>query len=297
MKKILKKIVFFGTDEFSLTALKKLVDSGYNIALVVTKPDSMRGRGHKVSQPAVKEFAQKNNINVLQPDKILDIKSQISNLIQPVGILASYGKIIPSSVIDLFEPGIINIHPSLLPKYRGPSPIESTITNGDKETGVTIMKLVAKMDAGPIYAQSSYKLAGNETRQNLYETLAELGSVLLINSLQEIVSGNTKPTDQDEKAATYCRLLNKEDSKLRPDLYSAEELERQVRAYIGFPRTKTEISGYEIIITKARVSSNKDSALDIACKGGKFLSVDELITPSGKLVNTRDFINGYSVEG
>ena len=147
-------IVFFGTEDFSLYSLRALVEAGFNIVAVITKPDSRRGRSNKLIQPAVKQFASQHHIPVWQPKRLKDIISDIKNITpQPTGVLVSYGKIIPQTIIDLFQPGIINVHPSLLPKYRGPSPIESAIANRDKITGVTIMQLEQAMDAGPIYHQ------------------------------------------------------------------------------------------------------------------------------------------------
>ena len=152
-------IVFFGTEDFSLYSLRALVEAGFNIVAVITKLDSRRGRSNKLVQPAVKQFASQHHIPVWQPNRLKDIISDIKNITpQPTGVLVSYGKIIPQTIIDLFHPGVINVHPSLLPKYRGPSPIESAIANRDKNTGVTIMRLEQAMDAGPIYYQEAYPL-------------------------------------------------------------------------------------------------------------------------------------------
>ena len=162
------KIAFFGTEDYSLDVLRALVDNNFSIACVITKPDSKRGRGHKLVEPPVKAFAKEHHIPVLQPQKVNEIAGYIKDLQPITGVLVAYGKIIPQSIIDLFYPGIINVHPSLLPKYRGPSPIESAIINRDNETGVSIMKLDAQMDAGPIYTQIHKKLSGAETKPQLY---------------------------------------------------------------------------------------------------------------------------------
>ena len=176
----MKPIVFFGTEHHSLVVLKALVESGYSIAAVVTKPDSIKGRHKKPLPPAVKQFAMERKIPVWQPKNLRDIIDNIRQLGEPVGILASYGKIIPQSVLELFSPGIINLHPSLLPLYRGPSPIESAIANRDRKTGVTIIKLEQSMDAGPIYTQVPYALDFTETKPELYDILFSLGANLQI---------------------------------------------------------------------------------------------------------------------
>lgn len=290
-----KTIIFFGTDSFSLVSLKALVKTGYSIAAVVTKPDSKKGRGQKILMSEVKIFANEHDIEVWQPDKVTEINEKISSLpSNPIGILVSYGKIIPKSTINLFNDGIINIHPSLLPLYRGPSPIESAIENGDKETGVSIMKLSDEMDAGPVYKQLKYYLNGREDRIHLREKLAKLGAEALIEVLPDIIQKSIKPIKQNDELAVYCKLLSKSDSFISPEAMTATEAERKVRAHLGFPKTKSKIFDHDIVITKAHVSNNPETVIDIKCKDEKYLSIEELIAPSGRKMNAKDFINGYS---
>lgn len=291
--KISKTIIFFGTDNFSLASLKNLVESGYTITAVVTKPDSKSGRGHQLQESVVKKFAKANNISVWQPLKVTDIADDIEQLGgDTVGILSSYGKIIPKSIIDLFSPGIINIHPSLLPIYRGPSPIEAAIKNGDKKTGVSIMQLSAGMDSGPVYKQVEYPLSGNETGPELSVTLAELGASTLLSVLPSILNNSLSPIAQDDSKVIYCRLLSKDDSWIKFDEVSSEEAERSVRAYLDYPKSKVNIGNYQLTVLKAHVSDNKISDLDIKCKTG-YLSIDQIIAPSGRKMSSQDFINGY----
>lgn len=294
MQKTLKKIVFFGTEEFSLTALKGLVEAGYNVVAVITKPDSKRGRKQTLTPPSVKVYAESQNIPVWQPAKLSEVENDIKAIGDVAGVLVSYGKIIPNSIINLFNPGIINVHPSLLPLYRGPSPIESAILNGDKKTGVTIMKLEARMDAGPIYSQIIQPLTGSETKPELYQNLAKLGTKRLLDNLPAILDGSLKPTPQDDSKATYCNLLSKDDSLLKPELLTASEAERQIRAYLGYPKTKIEVLGKEIVVTKAHLTSEPKTPLDIACQDGVYLSIDELVAPSGQKMDARAFLNGYA---
>lgn len=290
-----KKIIFFGTEDFSLTALKGLVEAGFPVVAVITKPDSKRGRDQKLTPPAVKIYASEHNITVWQPDKLSSIVADIQNQGEVAGVLVSFGKIIPESIINLFNPGIINVHPSLLPLYRGPSPIESVIINGDQQTGVTIMQLSARMDAGPIYSQTVYPLSGTETKPQLYKALASAGTSLLLNQLPAILDGLLQPIAQDENNATYCQLLDKKDAWLQPSLLSAVQAERLIRAHLGSPKTKINLLGYELIITKAHVSTEPKTPLDIQCQDGAYLAIDELVAPSGRTMTAQAFINGYSV--
>jgi len=296
MKNISKTIIFFGTDNFSLVTFQGLIDAGYDIAAVVTKPDSKSGRGQKLKMPSVKILAQKHNIKVWQPNKVSDINEDIINLEKKVtGILVSYGRIIPQSTIDLFSPGIVNVHPSLLPKYRGSTPIESAIANGDKQTGVSIMQLVSEMDAGPVYEQVFYKLSEKETSPELYDTLANIGTAKLIEILPNIIDNTLKPINQDESKAIYCNLLDKADNWLIPNELTASEAERKIRAHLTFPKTKFSIIGKDIIITKAHVATKQQSPADILCKDGNYLSIDTLIAPSGRKMSVKDFLNGHKL--
>ncbi len=288
-----KTVLFFGTDEFSLTALTGLIEAGYNIQAVVTKPDSPQGRGHKLTPPQVKVLATQHGIPVWQPEKLREIARDIAALESPIGVLSSYGKIVPQNIIDLFDPGIINIHPSLLPKYRGPTPIETAIANGDEKTGVSIMQLTAGMDEGPVYVAKEYLLTGTETKPELYHTLATIGTNLLLETLPGIIDGTVTPSPQDESQATYTRMLQKEDAWLDPNTVTAEEAERLVRAYLGFPKTKITISGHTVIITKAHIENSQLHQLTIPCKNDTFLAIDELVAPSGRTMSAADFERGY----
>ena len=297
-----KTIIFFGTDDFSAVTLRELIEKGFTIGAVVTKPDSQKGRGRNLQKPITKEIAEEHGIAVWQPVKVNEITENIQQLTtelgeKPVGILVSYGKIIPQSVIDLFAPGIINVHPSLLPKYRGPSPVETAVLNGDTETGVTIMQLSAAMDAGPIYSQVTVQLNDTETGPQLREQLAALGAQEISVLLPRIVSGALAATPQDDASATYCRLFTKDDATLAPTAYSAEQAERHVRAHLGFPKTKATIAGHQVIITEAHVTSPADdftpTPLDVLSADGHYLAIDELISPSGKKMPSQAFLNGY----
>jgi len=289
------KVMFFGTEDFSVPTLEKLIEANYEIVAAVTKPDTLRGRGHKLDQPAIKKTATQNEIKVLQPNKVSEILPEIKKLQPEIGILVSYGKIIPESVIQAFPKGIINIHPSLLPVYRGPSPIESAILNGDNVTGISIMSLEKAMDAGPVYLQERTKLSGNETRPELYDQFSNRGAELLIENLPRILDGNMKAKPQDESVATYCKMITKADGDLDPTTMTAADCERRVRAFVGWPKTRISLLGQNVIVTKARVLDcfSGDNWPDvIICHDKSALQIIELISLSGNQMKTADYLRG-----
>lgn len=289
-----KTIIFFGTDTFSASALTALIEADYVIGAVITKPDSKSGRGQQLTAPLVKHIAEKQGIPVWQPTKLLDLVDDIKALGDTIGVLSSYGRIVPQAIIDLFHPGIINIHPSLLPLYRGPSPIETAIMNGDAQTGVSIMKLSAEMDAGPVYAQEVYTLDGTETAPELYETLSALGGRMLIETLPGIIEGNLLPSPQ-ANAAIYCYLLKKESALLKPSEMTAIQAERQVRAYLAFPKTKLPYNNESLVITKVHITTELNTKeFIVEFKDNSYLLIDELIGPSGKRMSGQAFKNGYT---
>ena len=296
------RIIFFGTEAFSAASLEALIDANFDIVAVITKPDQPKGRGHKLTEPVVKTIARQHNIPVWQPTKLTEMTDQIVDLQPVTGVLVSYGKIIPQSIIDLFTPGIINVHPSLLPKYRGPSPIESAILYGDHKTGVSIMQLSTKMDAGPVYSRISQALTGTETQPELYETLAKVGAHQLVSVLPSIISGELQPTPQEETEATYCQLIHKSDGIIdwqKP----ADQIEREIRAYKGWPGSRTTLGSIDVIITKAHVDIDECEGiiiegetpdhLNMHCGDGWTLGID-MIKPIGKReMPIQAFLAGY----
>lgn len=292
-----RKLVFFGNerlvsglDHTETPVLQALIDEGYDICAVVANDSGTRSR--KPRPLEVAELAKKHGIPVYLPERPMDIYDELKSLGADAAVLVAYGRIVPQALIDLFPFGIINIHPSLLPKYRGPSPIESAIANGDESTGVSIMSLSAKMDAGPVYHQVEFHLPKYETAPHLSHKLATLAATELIATLPKIFDGTLKPTEQGESSATYCQLITKADAKLDPTSQTAEQAERLVRAYKAFPRARLQVAGHDLIVLQAHLSEQQDSPLDIPFKGG-VLSIDQLIAPSGKTMSAEAFIKGY----
>jgi len=286
------RLIFFGTEDFSTASLKRLIADGWNIVAVVTKPDAKSGRGQKLTPPLVKTVAAKHKIPVLQPASLPKVVYEIASLEPSHGILAAYGKIIPQTLIDIFPGGIINVHPSLLPKWRGASPIEAAILNGDGQTGISLMRLTAEMDEGPVYDQKSVVLTDEESGPELTSRLAECGASFLSEKLPSIIDGGLAPQPQDASRATYSNLLKKEDGYI-DWTQPAEVYERQIRAYLGYPKSSAEINGQRVILTKARTAKNEsDGKLVVACQPG-WLEVLELVAPSGRTMTGKDFLLGH----
>jgi methionyl-tRNA formyltransferase len=290
-----KKLVFFGTEQFSLPSLQALVDRGYDVVAVVTKPDSRRGRSKDLVAPAVKEYALSKQIPVYQPHRLADIVSELEALKPDAGVLVSYGKILSQRTLDVFIPiGIINVHPSLLPMYRGPAPIEAAIKNGDSMTGISIMRLTAGMDEGPIFAQLNVPLDGTETRPSLTAQLADIGATYLAQTLPEILNGTLAAKPQQNDDVSYTSLLSKHDGLLLPETDTAYALERQVRAYLNFPKSRLRTHNVDVIVTSAKVVESLQAApLVIACADDTYLSIETVIAPSGKSMSGEAFVRGY----
>jgi len=236
------KIVFIGTPDFAATILEATVRySLFVVYCVVTAPDKPVGRKQILTPPPVKISAQKYNIPVLQPEILANSKSQITNYKPDLIIVAAYGQVLPKEILEIPKYGCLNVHPSLLPKYRGPSPIQTTILNGDKETGVTIILMDKKIDHGPIISNSKFKIQNSKfTYEELLKKLANLGAKLLIETIPKWINGEIKPKTQAESKATYTKILKKEDGKIDWKK-SAEEIERQVRAFYPWPGSFTFI--------------------------------------------------------
>lgn len=232
-------ILFFGTPGFALPALGGLIAEKYDLVGLITNPDEPVGRKKILTPPPVKVFAQKHSIPVLQPERL---KRELWNdEIPPADlfIVAAYGKIIPKSVLEIPKYGTLNIHPSLLPRWRGASPIQSAILAGDADTGVTIMQLDELMDHGPIVAQQTVHIGDRKPAyKELHDELAQTGAELLLKTIPGFIAGAITPTLQDDAQATYCVILTKDNGRIDWSK-SAEEIERMVRAYNPWPSAWT----------------------------------------------------------
>lgn len=248
------RVVFMGSSSFSIPALRVLLEEGYEIAAVVTAPDRPAGRSLHLRPGPVKAFALENHLSLWQPETLRapEAWERLQALSPQVVVVAAYGEILRPEVLSLPPCGCLNIHPSLLPRWRGPSPVAATILAGDLETGVTLIRMEAGMDSGPILAQEVLPLSGRERQGELSTRLAEMGAELLRRTLPAWLAGEITPQPQEESRATYCRPLRKEDGRVdwtRP----AAHIERMVRAYDPWPGTYTFLHGRRLHIWRAAV--------------------------------------------
>lgn len=299
------KLIFMGTPEFGAVILRGLIENDLRPVFVVTAPDKPVGRDQTMTPPPVKETAKENDILVLQPEKLKEITEKIKELNPDLIIVAAYGKLIPKEIIDIPKYGILNAHPSLLPKYRGSAPIQSAILNGDGTAGTTIMKIAEKLDSGPIISQKEIEMDEKETYRTLHDKLAVLSRDLLMETIPEWISGKIKVKEQDESRATYFKEIKKEDGKIdwqEPAL----QIERKIRAFDPWPGTFTDWDGKKIKILRARILISPEektypvgkvlvvpqNEIGVQC-GKDFLVVEELQLEGKKPAKSEDFIRGH----
>src|SRR3989339_715108 len=250
-------VIFFGTPEFSVPFLQALTqDPGITVAAVVTAPDKPYGRGQIITPSPVKKFALENSLTVFTPSSL---KTKERWLVKhlPVAdmfIVVAYGKIIPQTILDLPKLGTVNVHPSLLPKYRGASPLQSAILNREKQTGISIMLLDAQMDHGPLLSQKTIKLAALETPFTLRQKIVKIGAPLLIDVIKKYAGGKIKPRAQNHDLSTFCNLLNRQDGIINWK-ESAETIEAKIRGLTPWPGAATDWRGKTLKIHEARISS------------------------------------------
>lgn len=290
-----------GSPEFSVPILE-LLHKNYNVIGVVTQPDKQSGRGKIKTSPPVKIKAEELGIDVFQPYKLRDQENvQIIRDLEPDSIVvAAFGQILKKDVLNMPEFGCINVHASLLPRWRGAAPIQAVILNGDQETGVSIMKMDEGIDTGPVYSQRKIEIYDDDDSDSLSERLAVTGAELLIETLPLIISGEIKPSSQNDDEATYTKMLNKDDGML--DLSKdVNYLERQVRAYNPWPGTFINWRNSKLIIHKSEVELSNDSgigkhkiinSLPAIGAGGGWLLLKEVQIPGKKRVYGKAFLNG-----
>ena len=262
MKKI--NFVFWGTPDVASETLEILKQAGFLPSLIVTAPDKPQGRKMLITPPPVKVWAEKNNIPYLQPEKLTPSAFSASPLVRgmldggiELSIVVAYGKIMPEEILNIPKLGSINIHYSLLPKYRGASPVESAILNGEVETGVTIQKMEYKMDSGPILAMERVSIFPDEKASDLRKRLIKIGGELLVKILPDLIEGKTKEVSQDESQATFCKKIKKEDGLVNLGAELPSVLYNKFRAYATWPRTFFFQDNKRIIITDATLENNQ----------------------------------------
>ncbi len=301
------KILFFGNERLATgvtttaPTLGGLIDAGYKIAAVVVAQGE-QGPSRKPRKLEVVELANKHKIPVLAPTRLSEIRGRLKEFKADAGVAVAYGKLIPGGIIDLFPAGILNIHPSLLPLHRGATPIESAILNGDKETGVSLMRLTTDLDSGPVYAQSKLML-GKQSKQEIADSLLAEGVKWLLKLLPAIIDGSAaSPAPQYESLATFDKRISKQDGVI-DCLQSAVQLEREIRAYAGWPRSRTVLGDKGVAITKVKVLDDigtpgsikaEKGRLVIFCKWGA-LEIESLIPAGKKEMSAEAFLAGYKL--
>ena len=303
------KLLFMGTPDFAVPSLEKLIEAGHEICGVFTQPDKPKNRGMKLQAPPVKVCAQAHDIPVFQPTKLRDgtALAQIQALAPELIVVAAYGRILPDDILAAPPKGCINVHSSLLPKYRGAAPINWAVLNGDSETGVTIMHMAHDLDAGDIIATASPPIDPDETVVSLHDRLAVLGGELLVRTVADIAAGTATRTPQDHDKATLAPMLSRE---LSPMDWSrtARQLHDQVRGLIPWPAAVTELGGNRCkVFSTAVLDGHTDAApgtileagkggIQVACGGGTILRIDELQADGGKRMRSADYLRGHPIQ-
>ena len=292
-------IIFFGTHEFAAIILKALLDSGlFDIQKVITMPDRPAGRSHKLKLSAVKTAAGRHGLTIGQPENLENYTSSGS---QQLNIVVDYGLIIPLNIIETPKFGSVNIHPSLLPKYRGASPIQSALINGKKETGVTIMKMDKEMDHGPILAQEKISIKPEDNYVSLYKKLAERAAEMIVKIIPLYIEDKIKLKEQNHGTATFTKILSREDGKINFKTRTADEIYNLWRGLTPWPGIFCEWNGKRLKLIKIAKNDKKSPAgkasvenkkISIGCRQGSIIA-EELQMEGKKSMTAETFLNGY----
>ncbi len=301
------KVIFAGTPDFAATALKAIAGAGFDIPLVLTQPDRPKGRGMQLQASPVKQMAESLGLTIAQPASLRN--EEALALLQKqnadVMVVAAYGLILPQTVLDMPKHGCLNIHASLLPRWRGAAPIQRAIEAGDDETGVCIMQMDAGLDTGAVVSEHRYRLRSDETSASAYQALAGLGASAIVANLQQLMqNGSLSATPQTEHDATYAQKLSKEEAKINWQ-EPAGVIERKIRAFNPTPATWTVWQGVPLKIWQAQVVNQSGRAgevlsfdtegLVVAC-GEQALRITELQPAGSKRMNITAFAAGRQIE-
>lgn len=300
------RILFMGTPDFAVASLAALLEAGHEVCGVFTQPDKPKNRGMKLQSSPVKEYAIPHDIPVFQPLKMKDGEAMgyIRDLAPELIVVAAYGRILPTDILDYPAYGCINVHSSLLPKYRGAAPINWAILNGDKTTGVTIMHMAPELDAGDMILQGETAIGPDETAPELFARLAELGGKLLVEAVDLLARGKAPRTPQNAESSTYAPMLSRE---LSPMDWSkrAQALHNQVRGLLPWPCATAEFGGIrckvfltDIIdgtrdLAPGTVAEAGKTGIVMACGGGTLLRIKELQPDGKKRMAAADFLRGH----
>jgi methionyl-tRNA formyltransferase len=302
------RIVYFGTPGFAVPSLRRVLESRHEVVAVVSQPDRPKGRGHHLAPTPTKAVALSAGVEVHQPDRVRDetFLRGLEDLRPDLGVVAAYGKLLPESLLRIPRFGLINVHASLLPRWRGAAPVHRAIIAGDRETGVTIMRVIKEMDAGAMFAAKSRAIGPDETSPEVERDLAELGAGLLVEIIERIAAGSAVETPQDDSAATYAPKITRSEGTIDWTL-SAAQIHNLVRGLQPWPLVSARIGERRVLLHRTAVTDQRSSAqpgsivdsrgdLDVAAGDGAVVRILQ-IQPEGRRVMTaREFLAGHRLE-
>ena len=303
------RIVFMGTPDFASASLKKLIDERFDVVGVFTQPDKPKGRGMELCASPVKELALENGLPVFQPVKMRDgtALAQIKALEPDILVVVAYGRILPDDILAVPKYGAINVHGSLLPKYRGAAPIQWAVLNGDKITGVTTMYLASEMDTGDIIYTAETEIGEYETSGELFDRLKDMGAELLVKTLRDIDAGIAPRTPQDHSKASYVTMLDKSICPIDWNKTPREVL-KHIYGLQPWPVATMELEGKTVRVFAAKYTDGKTEkvpgavvstdkgGLEIACADGETLLITELQAPGKKRMGAKDYLRGHQIK-
>ncbi|MBQ4238306.1 MAG: methionyl-tRNA formyltransferase [Ruminococcus sp.] len=298
------KLIFMGTPDFAVPCLERLIEAGHEIAAVFSQPDKPRGRKMILTPPEVKACALKHGLTVYQPKSLRNDEAMelIKEIAPDCIVVAAYGKILPKAMLDLPKYGCINVHGSLLPKYRGSAPIQWSVINGEKETGVTIMQMAEGVDTGDMLYQKAIPIGIDDTAESMFEKLSDLGGEMIVEALDLLEEGKLTPIKQDETLATHAPMLNKEIAVIDWNK-SALEVHNLVRGLYSWPIAQTTLHGKKLKIYRTAVGKGSGEAgtvistspLTIACGEGAVV-IEELQLEGKKRMDAKAFLIGHPLQ-
>ena len=301
------KLVFMGTPDYAVNTLEALISAGHNVAAVFAQPDKPVGRKHIITPPPVKVCAEKHGIAVYQPNTLRDGKAEeiLKEIAPDAIVVVAYGKILPQEILNIPKYGCVNGHASLLPKYRGASPIQWCIVCGETETGVTAMKMDEGMDTGDILKTAKTEIGDEETAEELFDRLSGLTAELLVNTLSDLEKGNITPKKQDEEKASYAPIIKKEMAFLDFKNMTATEIHNAVRGYYSWPCAYFFLENKRVKVIKAAVAENTNSkagtvvkstdSLVIACKDGTAVELVTVQPEGSKPMSAKQMLCGRPI--
>jgi methionyl-tRNA formyltransferase len=295
------KIIFMGTPEFSMPTLKALIDQNYEVLMVYTQPPKRSKRGQKINISSIQNFSEKKDIPFRCPETLNNSEYEfIKNLSADLGVVVAYGKLIPKNILETTKLGFLNIHASLLPKWRGAAPIQRSIMNGDKKTGISIMKIKEKLDSGPIMTSRELELNSNSTYGDVEKKLSEVGANLLIECLQTIEKGNSKFVEQLHSEATYAKKISKKEAKIDWNS-SADKIVAHIHglnpnpgAWFEFQKERIKVWKAKKLLLNGRPGTVLDENLTVACQSNS-IQILEIQREGKNKQSTKDFLLGKKI--